>query len=677
MSAGSYLAGWAAIITVVAALGWGAWWLRQALLPDWSGAPARLAEIVVALAVPIGLAQLLGSFGGFRRGPMFFGCVAVAVVIGLTARRWALTAHAGEPRPSSPSSILASPREEVVVAALAAAVVAGQWATRVATAWGRGMTDGDSLWYHAPFAARFVQTGKLTGLSSTGLEGLGQPLHTYLPLNSSLVHALVMLPFGNDFLSPVVNLGWAALALLAAWCIGRRAGAGALSVLGAVVVLALPTFVATQPGQASNDLATAALFFAAIALLLEGGLAPAPTGLAAVSAGLALGTKLTVATPIALLTVGIVVLALRARRPVTVLTWCGGLALSGGYWFVRNWVVGGNPLPYFELELGPISLESEFGRHASILDFVTDTSVWRRFFLPGLSEALGWTWPLLLVLALVGALVAILRGRRPLERLAGGAVLAGVAGYVAIPGTGDLGGGLFVFTLRYLTPILLTGFALLALSVEGVATRWRRALWLAMSGLVVAQLTAGRYDGIPAWAGDETVVGVLVAVAVVVAVVAGERMRTRATAARLGGAMIVAALLAAGWIVQDHFFDRRYVAAGLPLDGANAVFRDVQDEKVAVFGTEQLYPMFGLDLSNRVSKVAGPDASTDAELCAGWREELAAGGYRYIVLGRQPLTDRGPAEEWVNAGGVVTQVFRDRDAVVYRVDGVLDPAGCP
>jgi hypothetical protein len=171
------------------------------------------------------------------------------------------------------------------------------------------MTHADTLWYHGPYAARFVQSGRLTGLLDRG-----DALHTYAGQNSELVHALLILPYGRDILSPFVNVGWAAVALLAAWCIGRRFGVPALSLLGVVVVLGLPIIVGTHPGQASNDVAAGALLLGAIALLLEGQMQPLPIGLAAIAAGLALGTKLTVAAPIALLTVGIVVVGLRTRR---------------------------------------------------------------------------------------------------------------------------------------------------------------------------------------------------------------------------------------------------------------------------------------------------------------------------------------------------------------------------
>ncbi|MDQ1509901.1 MAG: hypothetical protein QOG50_1745, partial [Actinomycetota bacterium] len=49
LSVERYLVGIAAVALVVGVLAWGAYRVRRALLPDWSGAPARLAETIIAL----------------------------------------------------------------------------------------------------------------------------------------------------------------------------------------------------------------------------------------------------------------------------------------------------------------------------------------------------------------------------------------------------------------------------------------------------------------------------------------------------------------------------------------------------------------------------------------------------------------------------------------------------
>ena len=42
--------------------------MRALLLPGWSGAPARLAEVVLAVAGLIWVCEALGTFGGFEEG---------------------------------------------------------------------------------------------------------------------------------------------------------------------------------------------------------------------------------------------------------------------------------------------------------------------------------------------------------------------------------------------------------------------------------------------------------------------------------------------------------------------------------------------------------------------------------------------------------------------------------
>ena len=103
---------------------------------------------------------------------------------------------------------------ELWVAVAVAALVAAQWAGPTLLALDRGIYGGDSLWYHMPFAAHIAQTGSVTELLFT------DPLYLnwFYPQNSELLHADGLLLLGNDFLSPLLNLAWLGLALLAAWC---------------------------------------------------------------------------------------------------------------------------------------------------------------------------------------------------------------------------------------------------------------------------------------------------------------------------------------------------------------------------------------------------------------------------------------------------------------------------
>jgi hypothetical protein len=668
----TYVAGSAAIFAVVAALAWGAWRVRAAVLPQWAGPPARLAEAVIGLTALLGVAQLLGSLGAFTRGWMLVALVAVGLAMGRIATP-RVDASASQ-RSDDPTPVTASQprarREEVVVATLAAAVVTAQWVTHVAVAFGRGMTHPDTLWYHAPYAARFVQDGRITELTDRS-----DVIQAYFPLNSQLVHAVAILPFERDVLSPLLNLGWASLALLGAWCIGRRRGLGALSVLSVVVVLGLPMLAGTHPGQASNDVACAALVLAVVALLFEGDLAPAPTALAALAAGLALGTKVTVALPVAALTVGVVVLAFRRRHRIVAAVWCGGVVLSGGYWFGRNWALADNPLPWFDINLGPLSLPaSAKERGAAIVDHLSDGAIWSDVYLPGLSQSLGRLWPVVLGIGLSAIVLAISRRGDPLLRLTGVALAAGAVGYVFTPSGGGFN---FPFNVRYLAPVLLVAFALLPLTIERFSGHVRRVTLVVLVALVVSDVTSPHRERITAWPRGYLAAAVLAGTAVVVTVAFATRPRTRRqTSALLAAAAVLAVvlLIGGGWAVQHRYLDGRYADAGLALDAVNAPFRHVDDAPVAVFGTVEVYPMFGLDLSNRVAQRDGSNLGADP--CRAFRD-VRRGRYKYVVLTQFGIVfGTRPPNDWFTDDPAATEVTRSGDGVVYRIDGPLHPAEC-
>src|SRR5262245_58493871 len=222
--------------------------------------------------------------------------------------------------------------------------------------------------------------------------------------------------FGNDFASPLLNLGWLGLALFAGWCIGRPYGSGATGLAAVASVMAENLLFSRQPGNANNDVVAIALFLSSVALLVnarwpgrEPGAAPrfGVILVAGVAAGLALGTKLTVVPPVLALTLGVIWIAGKGSRLRAAGAWIGGMAVGGGYWYFRNLVVSGNPFPW--QDIGPIHhAEALQGRHPyAIVHYATDTSVWGRYFTPALHERLGELWPAYLALAVIGVLLVL------------------------------------------------------------------------------------------------------------------------------------------------------------------------------------------------------------------------------------------------------------------------------
>ena len=288
------------------------------------------------------------------------------------------------------------------------ALVVGHWAMTTKHALDRGIFNFDSLWYHLPFAADMAQSHSVTGMHHVDTVFT----NWFYPQNSELLHAVGILLMGRDTLSLFLNFGWLAVAFLAAWCIGRPYGRGDLSVVAAAILLEAHVLVVREPGAAKNDLMAAALILAAIAILVNaweqraGSATAAPDGVtrmgslpvgwplavAGLAIGLAAGTKVTVLAMAAALSVAVLVLAPAGRRWAAAAWWFVPALLAGGFWYLRNLVVAGNPLPEVE-NLGPISLPHperlQVGRpDFSIVHYATDTDVWRHYFAPGPARGL-------------------------------------------------------------------------------------------------------------------------------------------------------------------------------------------------------------------------------------------------------------------------------------------------
>jgi Dolichyl-phosphate-mannose-protein mannosyltransferase len=382
---GDYILGVLGLVAVVLSMAIAGRTTRRAVLPSWTGPPALLADSVLAIGILIVVAELLGLFGVLD-GVLL---VAACLIVGggalrlepMLMRAGARVAHWGK---SEEPDLLPAPSigpVEVAVAGILALIVAAQWAGPTLLALDRGIYGGDSLWYHMPLAAHIADTHSITGLLYT------DPLYLnwFYPQVSELLHAGGILLLGNDFLSPLINMAWLGLALFAGYCIGRPYGTGPTAMAAVASVMAANLLFSRQPGNANNDVVAIALFLSAVALLLnsrwpgrsrDGGPPSGTLIVAGVAAGLALGTKLTVVPPVLALTVGVIWISGAGHRLRASAEWLGAMLIGGGYWYVRNLIVSGNPFPW--QSIGPIHhAEALQGRHPySIVHYATDTSVW-------------------------------------------------------------------------------------------------------------------------------------------------------------------------------------------------------------------------------------------------------------------------------------------------------------
>ncbi|HWF35503.1 MAG TPA: hypothetical protein VG295_09015 [Solirubrobacteraceae bacterium] len=689
MTVGRYAVGIAALVVVCASIAVGAISLRARLLPGWGGAVARLAEFVLGFALLIAVLEVLGAVGLFELGPIVVACIAAAVV----ARAWSLRApgppgEAGTPARGAPRP----PTPAVAVAVIAAALLIAEWAQPMLASYDIGIRSFDSLWYHLPWAASFAQTGWVTSLRFTDV----QYLTAFYPATAELVHGLGIVLLGRDTLSPAINLGWLALTLLAAWCLGSRRGLGPATMTGAALALATPMVRISQAGTAANDIAGVFFLLAAAALVVhahaEATHRTAPLALAAIAAGLAVSVKLSLLAPALALTVGAIFVERRRRRAAAATAWIPAFILAGGYWYVRNLIAVGNPLPWTGLGILPTpaaALQQHTG--FAIVHYATDTGVWSRFFAPGLAAGLGPWWVAVLALAVLGPVLCLLGRAERTTRMLGLVALVSLAAYVITPESaagpaGDPSG--FAFNLRYAAPGLTLALAVTPLAPWLSGARARAATLAVLALLLAVTVAEGRL-----WNGSYVPGAVLVAVAAVA--ILGLLIAAPRRPLLVAAAVAAAALLVAGYAGQRHYLRGRYTfQPGVSsLSRLWAWARGVHHARIGLAGTFGgffSYPLLGLDDSNRVAYVARHGAHgsfTPIGTCRAWRAAVDAGRYQYLVTtpARDPWHPRGleysPEGRWTATDGAARVVFRQlahgEPITVFALTGPLAPRGCP
>jgi hypothetical protein len=395
---------------------------------------------------------------------------------------------------------------------------------------------------------------------------------------------------------------------------------------------------------------------------------------------MAVGTKSTALAMAAALTLAVIVLAPTGRRRAAAGWWFAAAVAGGGYWYLRNLIISGNPLPQLE-HLGPISLPHperlQEGRpDFSIVHYATDTGVWSKYFEPGLHQAFGALWPLVIVAAIAGGLTALLWGRTRVLRWMGGVALFGMLAYVFTPlsAAGAEGAPVgFAINIRYAIPALLAGLTLLPLAFG----RWRESAspaggggegcrgtaassfspqpqsrtaesapgekpseapvplppdrtrgWWPTSLLVVLLLVLLATDRSDAALRDpDRLFGWLIAALVVLIPAALLFARQRGAPLRAivaGFAGLAVAVVAIGYPVQRDYLRDRFLNAdaeasipGMHLDSAYRWARGIGDSRIGIAGTTAgflEYGFYGTDLSNRVRYLGaeGPHGAFNA-----------------------------------------------------------------
>ncbi|HET6571737.1 MAG TPA: hypothetical protein VFG58_09655 [Solirubrobacterales bacterium] len=711
-SFGSYIGGCLATIGIVSAVGLGGYWLRRWIAPEFSGALARLGDATLAVALLIVSLELLGSLSILHTGWI----VVVCIGIGLGAAWLGWRMAPGE------RNEIAAPRVHWIVLLLALGVASftvAEWTFPSQLSLDAGMFGGDTTWYHMPFAARIAQEASTVHLHYT------DPLRLaawFYPQSSELVHAAAIVVFKTDWLSPLINMIWLAIALLGAWCVGRPYKVGPATLVAGAIVLDAGVMIETQPGEGRNDIMGLAFLIAFAAFLINGHQrrAPAegavqdtperdaplldkgPLVLAGVAAGLAASVKLTFLVPVVAIGLGVVVFSGRGRKLTT--AWVLGLSafLVGSYWYVKAAIkTGGNPIP--STGFGPLHLPRpdqmplDPRPRFAVSHYLTDPTIYRHWFFPRLDDAFGPLWPLILIVAVAAAVFVALRSRNRILQVIAAAALLTALVYVFTPLTaaGQEGSPTGFFTnTRYLAPGLLLAMTLLPIArpLRAPESRaWQTLLFLVVVYAITVLTT-------PRWYPPYIVGTVFLTLALVWTPTALGLLRSRRLASRtyvaLGAAGVLLLAVVLGRAQEVQYYNQHYVRTtpflqdGGPRE-AYAFAREQHDKRIGIAGSGEIffgqYGFYGANLDNHVQYigVGGPRGTYRlATSCHQFRRLINDGDYDYLIVSQ--FTQDSPEAEywypiyaWLKSAKALELVIEEPEITpepdyVFKVKGKLD-----
>jgi hypothetical protein len=715
-SFGSYIGGCFAVIGIVSAVGLGGYWLRRWIVPEFSGALARLADATIAVALLVVSLELLGTLSILRTGWIIVVCIAIGLLGALLGWRNA-------PRDGKAISAPQVQTVALLIALGVASFTVAEWTFPSQLSLDQGMFGGDTTWYHMPFAARFAQEHSIVHLHFT------DPLRLaawFYPQTSELIHGSAIVLFKSDWLSPLINLIWLAIALLAAWCVGRPYKVGPATLVAAALVLDSGVMIETQPGEGRNDIMGLAFLIAFAAFLINAHQRRAPDSgavqdaperdaplldkgplvIAGIAAGLAASVKLTFLIPVVAIGLGVIVFSGRGRRLTT--AWVLGLStfVVGGYWYVRAAIkTGGNPIP--QIGFGPLKLPRpdqmplDPRPRFAVGHYLTQPTIYRKWFFPQLDNALGPLWPLILIIAVAAALYIAWRSRNIILRVIAVAALVTAAVYVFTPLTaaGQEGSPTGFFTnTRYLIPGLVLALVLLPIARPLRAPErraWQTLLFLTVVYAITVLTTPRWYPGF--------IVGTVFLTLALVwapAALGLGRSRRRVSRAVVAGGTAVILLLAVvlGRAQEVQYVDHHYTETDHFLqDGgpkqAYAFARKQSGKRIGIAGSGEIffgqYGFYGANLDNYVQYIGVPGADGTYRLatsCAQFRRRIDAGSYDYLILSRftQDSLDAPywyPIYRWVRSDPALKLIIEEPDITpepdyVFKVNGELDPAGC-
>ena len=285
----------------------------------------------------------------------------------------------------------------------------------------------------------------------------------------------------------------------------------------------------------------------------------------------------------------------------------------------------------------------------AVAHYLTEPTIYRRWFFPELDNAFGPLWPLILIIAVAAAVFIVVRSRNRILRVIAAAALATAVVYLFTPLTaaGQEGSPTGFFTnTRYLVPGLVLALVLLPIARPLRAPdrrAWQTLLFLTGVYAITVLTTPRWYPGF--------IVGTIFLTLALVWAPAGLGLGC-ARAARSSRGMVAAgrrrgaaagggAGTGAGGPVR-----RATTTRGRPCScgegGPQKAYdfaRRQHDKRIGIVGSSEIifgqYGFYGADLSNRVQYIGVPGRTGPT----GWRpparqfrRQINAGDYDYLIM---------------------------------------------